>query len=133
MQKIYIVSAVFNSPAPSPCEDNNTEPFPKTPVFYDIGHIWLDLRPFLHTESFQILDILGLHLWSALSIQTTGFQVQRPRWPLQNVDFIWSINNFFMDFDVCLGLLSCWKIYLRPSFSLLAETTRFWLKCPGPW
>jgi hypothetical protein len=38
---------------------------------------------------------------------------------------LWSINNFFVDFDVCLGLLSCWKIPLRPSCSLLAEASRF--------
>jgi hypothetical protein len=42
-----------------------------------------------------------------------------------NLSFLWSINHFFVDIDMCLGLLSCWKIHLQPSFSLLAEATRF--------
>ena len=49
----------------SPCEDNSTEPFSQ--MFYEIEkHTERDLRPFLHTESFQILDILRLPLWIAL-------------------------------------------------------------------
>ena len=52
---------VFNTLAPSPCEDNDTDHFPK--MFYEIEeHVRRDLRPFLHTESFQILDILRLLL-----------------------------------------------------------------------
>jgi hypothetical protein len=31
-------------------------------------HIWKDLTPFLNAESFQILDILCLRLWTALFI-----------------------------------------------------------------
>jgi hypothetical protein len=38
---------------------------------------------------------------------------------------LWSIDNLFV---VCLGLLSCWKIPLQPSLSLLVEVTRFGAK-----
>ena len=34
-------------------------------MFYEIGeHIGSDVRPFLHTEYYQILDILRLRLWT---------------------------------------------------------------------
>ena len=52
-----ISTPLFNTLASSPCEDNDTEPFSK--MFYEIGeHMRRDLRPFLHTESSQILDML---------------------------------------------------------------------------
>ena len=28
-----------------------------------------------------------------------------------NILILWPINNLFVDFVVCLGLLSCWKIH----------------------
>ena len=77
-----IGSPVFSTPAPSPCEDNETEPSSK--MFYVIGEdIGRDLRPFLHTEFF-------LHLSTALvnSKVFNGVQVQRLRWLLQNLDFV---------------------------------------------
>lgn len=57
-----IGSPVFNTPALSPCEDNDTlSLFSK--MLYEIGeHIVRDLRPFLQTEYFQILDIRRLQL-----------------------------------------------------------------------
>ena len=77
--------------APSPCKDNGTESF--SIMFNEIGeHIGRDLRPFLHTESFQILDILRSALMDCplqLKPQVfNGVQVRRRRWPLQNVDFV---------------------------------------------
>ena len=56
------------------------------------------------------------------SIQTTGLQ-----WGSSPL-ILWSINHFYVDFDVCLSLLSCRKIQLWPSVSLLAEVTRFLAK-----
>ena len=55
---------------------------------YDLGeHVGRDLRPFLHTESFQIFDILHLLLWtSPLQFKPqvfNGVQVLK-----QNVDFV---------------------------------------------
>ena len=51
-------------------------------------------------------------------------QVWRLRWPLQNVDFV--VNEpFLCEFWLVLGLFSYWKIYMWPSFSLLAEANRF--------
>ena len=83
-----IDTPVFSTPAPYPCEDNDTEPFSK--IFYDIEeHIGRDLRPFCHTESFQILDILRLNLWTAFFNSNHRFSMwSGDRWPLQNVDFV---------------------------------------------
>ena len=39
------------------------------------GHIGRDFRPFLHTESFQIRDILCLRLWTALFNSNHRFSV----------------------------------------------------------
>lgn len=47
--------------------------------------------------------------------------------------FLWSISHYFVDFDVCLGLPSCWKIHLWPSFSILEEAIRFWAKMSLYW
>jgi hypothetical protein len=46
---------------------------------------------------------------------------------------LWSSNNFFVDVDVCGGLLSCWKPHLRPSFSLMVEAIRLLAKMPCYW
>lgn len=50
-----------------------------------------------------------------------------------NKTFLCSIKHFFVDFDVCLWLLFCWTIHLRPSFSLLAEDIRFLAKMSWYW
>ena len=43
---------------------------------YEIGeHVGRDLRPFLHTESFQILDIFHLLQWTALFNSNHRFSV----------------------------------------------------------
>ena len=54
-------SIPFNT---SSCKDDGPEPFSN--MFYEIGeHSVRNLRPFLLTESFQILDILRLPVWTA--------------------------------------------------------------------
>src|SRR4029434_155659 len=55
-----------------------------------------------------------------------------------------SVNNFCVDFEVCFGSLSSWKVQLRPILSFLAGAVMFsfnicWsmipcilTRCPGP-
>src|SRR4029434_1793194 len=61
---------------------------------------------------------------------------------------LWSVNHFCVDFEVCFGSLSCWKVQPWPILSFLAEAIRFsfnirWYlmesmipciltRCPGP-
>ena len=69
------------------------------------------------------------------SIQTTGsigFKFG-DRAGYCKIQILCPINHFFVSFDVCLGLLSCCKIHLRPSYSLLAEATRFLAKMSWYW
>ena len=81
-------------------------------MFYEIGeHVRRGLRPFLHSESFQILDIICLLLWTTLFNSNHRILI----WPLHNVDFV-------------IVLISAWGYCLFGSVSLLAETTRFLAK-----
>ncbi len=55
-----------------------------------------------------------------------------------------SVTHFCVYFDVCFGLLSCWKIKTWPIIRFLTEAVRFWFfnllvfdrihdaRCPGP-
>ena len=104
----------------TPLSRITSQPYSK--VFYEIGeHIGRDRSPFLHTESFQILDVLRHQQ------VFNGIEVRRLRWPLHQLAHLatGSINHFFVDFDVCSWLWFCCKIHLQPSFSLLAEATKF--------
>jgi hypothetical protein len=97
--------------------------------FWEIGEkIGSDLRQFLHKESFQILDILCLCLW-------TAFFNSKPRFKMgfKSRDWCWFCGHLFADFDVCVGLLSYWKIHLLSSFNLLTETTRCLAKMSWYW
>ncbi len=39
---------------------------------------------------------------------------------------LYSVTHFCVDFDVCFGLLSWWKIQPRPIIRFLTEAVRFW-------
>ena len=95
---------------------------------------------------------LGLHLWTALFNSDHMFSIgfKSGDWDGHCKTLIlFSQNHFCVDFEVCLGSLSCWKVHLWPSLSFLAEATRFLAKmswylvelimpliltrAPGPW
>lgn len=47
---------------------------------------------------------------------------------------LWPIIDFLVDFDVCLGLLACWKIHFHQlNFSPLAEANRFLAEISWYW
>ncbi|XP_051534253.1 protein Shroom1-like isoform X2 [Myxocyprinus asiaticus] len=90
-------------------------------------HLARDLRPFLHTESLQF-KFRGLcwwtHLFSSPHKCSMGFMSED--WDGHGRTLIlWSVNHFCVDFDVCFGSLSCWKIQPGPIVSFLAEAVRF--------
>ena len=81
-------------------------------------HMARDLRPFLHTVSLQILQILRSTLVDSASALSTDFL-----WGLgRGTDghgktfILQSVNNFCVDFEVCFGSLSCWKVQPRPIY-----------------
>ncbi len=110
-----------------------------------------DQRPFLHTESLQILQIhssmLGLLLISSPHSFYTGFRSE-DRNSHGRRFILCSVTHFSVDFDVCFGLLSWWKIQPRPIKRFLTEAIRFrfftcwyligsmmaciWTRCPEP-
>ncbi len=96
----------------------------------DFGeHLIRDQRPFLHTESLQILQIhssmLVLLLFSSPHSSSTGFRSED--WDSHGKSFIvCSVTHFCVYFDVCFGLLSWWKIQTRPIIRFLTEAVRFW-------
>src|SRR4029434_4355654 len=112
-----------------------------------------DLRPFLHTVSLQILQIMRSTLADSVSALPTDFLWGLGRGTVvangHGKTFILrSVNNFCVDFEVCFGSLSCWKVQPRPILSFLEGAVRFsinicWYlmesmipciltRCPGP-
>src|SRR4029434_11225777 len=112
--------------AASLCQDNSSE---SSPIMCDeVGeHMARDLRPFLHEVYLQILQILmstlvdsPLHLipqifsggwWGDCDGHGKLFILR-------------SVNHFFVDFEVCFGSLSCWKVQPRPILSFLEGAVR---------
>lgn len=136
--------------ATSFCQDNSSESSPIMPDEFG-EHLTRDQRPFLHTESLQILQIpssmLVLLLFSSLHSFSLGFR--SGDWDGHGRSFILcSVTHFCVGFDVCFGSLSWWKIQPRPIIGFLAEAVRFWFficwyliesmtpciwtRCPGP-
>src|SRR4029434_1066132 len=132
--------------AASLCQDNSSE---SSPIMRDeVGeHMARNLRPFLHTVSLQILrstlvDSASAHPTDFLCGLGLGTDGDGKAFILQ------SVNNFCVDFEVCFGSLSCWKVQPRPISSLLEGAFRFsfnicWYliesmipciltRCPGP-
>ena len=102
-------------------------------MFNKVGqHIWRDLGPFLHAEPFKILHILRFALMDCpLQFRPHVFDIgfKSGDWDGHCKTLIlFSQNHFCVDFEVCLGSLSCWKVHLWPSLSFLAEATRFLAK-----
>ncbi len=108
-------------------------------------HLIRDQRPFLHPESLQILQIHSS--FSSLHSFSVGFRSED--WDGHGRSFILcSVTHFCVDFDVCFGLLSWWKIQPRPIIRFLTEEVRFrfficwylieymkpciWTRYPGP-
>jgi hypothetical protein len=101
----------------SPCEENGSESSSK--MFYEL-HIGRDRdHSSIQNPSRSLISFVCAYGLLS-SIQTTGFQVRRPRWLLQNVDLV-------------AILMSCWKNHLWSSFSLLAEVNRFWAEMSWYW
>ncbi len=95
----------------------------------DFGeHLIRDQRPFLHTESLQILQIHSsmtvLLLFSSPHSFSVGFRSE-DRDSHGKRFILCSVTHFCVYFDVCFGLLSWWKIHTRPNIRFLTEAVRF--------
>ncbi len=92
-------------------------------------HLIKDQRPFLHTESLQILQIHSsmtvLLLFSSPHSFSVGFRSE-DRDSNGKIFILCSVTHFCVYFDVCFGLLSWWKIHTRPNIRFLTEAVRFW-------
>ncbi len=103
-------------------QDNSSEFSPIMPEEFG-EHLIRDQRPFLHPESLQILQIHSS--FSSLHSFSVGFRSED--WEGNGRSFILcSVTHFCVDFDVCFGLLSWWKIQPRPIIRFLTEAARFW-------
>ncbi len=83
----------------------------------------------IHPESLQILQIhssmLVLLLFSSPHSFSTGFRSED--WNGHGKSLILClVTHFCVNFDVCFGLLSWWKIQTRPMIRFLTEAVRFW-------
>ncbi len=85
-------------------------------------HLIRDQRPFLQTESLQILQIHS----SSLQFTSLIFCRVQVRGLGRPSIILCSVAHFCVYFDVCLGLLSWWKIQTRPIIRFLTEAVRFW-------
>ena len=99
--------------ATSFCQDNSSESSPIMPDEFG-EHLTRDQRPFLHTESLQILQIpssmLVVLLFSSLHSFSLGFR--SGNWDGHGRSFILcSETHFCVGFDVCFGSLSWWKTH----------------------
>src|SRR4029434_9449913 len=126
--------------AASLCQDNSSEFYP---IMRDeVGeHMTRDLRPFLHTVSLQILQILRSALVDSASAHPTDFLWGLGRGTVKTMAKpLRSVNNFCVDFEVCFGSLSCWKVQPRPILSFLdicwylmeSMITCILTRCRGP-
>ncbi len=128
-------------------QDNSSEFSPIMPEEFG-EHLTRDQRPFLHTESLQILQIhssmLVLLLFSSPHSFSTGFRSETgaEAWFCAQ----WPIFVLFLRF--VFGLLSGWKIQTRPNIRFLTESVTYWFfyllvfdrindamclnQCPGP-
>ncbi len=90
-------------------------------------HLIRDQRPFLHTESLQILQIpssmLVLLLFSSPHY-SVGFRSEDRDSKGKRL-ILSSVTHFCVYFDVCFGLLSWWKIQTWPIIRFLTEAVRF--------
>ncbi len=116
-----------------------------------LENTWQEIRDrFLHTESPQILQIHSSILVLIFSLPhsfSVGFRSE-DRDSHGKRFILCSVTHFCVYFDVCFGLLSCWKIKTAPIIRFLTEAVRFlfficwyliesmmlciWTRCPGP-
>ncbi len=93
-------------------------------------HLTRDQRPFLHPESLQILQIhssmLVLLLFSSPHSFSVGFRSEDRDSHGKKI-ILCSVTRFCVDFDVCFGLLSWWKIQTRPIIRFLTDRFRFFI------
>ncbi len=114
-------------------------------------HLIRDQRPFLHPESLQILQntssMLVLLFFSPPHSFSTGFRSEDRDSHVRSF-ILCSVTHFCVDFDVCFGLLSWWKIQTWSIIRFLTEADRFrfficwyliesmmpciWTRCSGP-
>ncbi len=109
-------------------QHNSSEFSPIMPEAFG-EHLIRDQRPFLHTESLQILQIHSsmtvLLLFSSPHSFSVGFRSE-DRDSNGKRFILCSVTHFCVYFDVCFGLLSWWKIQTRPIIRFLTEAVRFW-------
>ncbi len=93
-------------------------------------HLTKDQRPFLHPESLQIISI-SIHssmtvllLFSSPHSFSVGFRSE-DRDSNGKRFILCSVTHFCVYFDVCFGLLSCWKIKTWHIIRFLTEAVRF--------
>ena len=100
-----------------------------SPIMRDeVGeHMARDLRPFLHTVSLQILQILRSALVDSASAHPTfsmGFRSGDCEGHGKTF-ILQAVNHFCVDLEVCFGSLSCWKVQPWLILSLLEGAVRF--------
>ncbi len=108
-------------------QDNSSEFSPIMPDEVR-EHLTRDQRPFLHPESPHILQIHSsmtvLLLFSSPHSFFTGFR--SGNWDSHSkILILCSVTHFCVDFDVCFGSLSWWKIQTWSIIRFLTEAVRF--------
>ncbi len=97
-------------------------------------HLIRDQRPFLHTESLQILQIHSsmtvLLLFSSPHSFSVGFRSEDRDSNGKRL-ILCSVTHFCVYFDVCFGLLSWWKIHTR-WYLIESMMPCIWTRCSGP-
>ncbi len=92
-------------------------------------HLIRDQRPFLHTESLQILQIhssmLVLLLFSSPHSFSTGFRSEDGNSHSRSL-VLCSVTIFVLFLRFVFGLLSGWKIQTWPIIRFLAGSVTYW-------
>ncbi len=97
-------------------------------------HLTRDQRPFSSYRISPDPSDSQLHD-GASSLQFTSLifcrvQVREQQWQCRDSNgkrlILCSVTHFCVYFDVCFGLLSCWKIKTWPIIRFLTEAVRFW-------
>ncbi len=92
-------------------------------------HLIRDQRPFLHTESLQILQIHSsmtvLLLFSSPHSFSTGFRSEDENGHSRSL-VLCSVTHFCVVFEVVFGLLYGWKIQTWPIIRFLTGSVTYW-------
>ena len=116
-----IGSPILNAPAPSPWEDNYTEPFPK--MFYEIGE---HLGGILDHSSRSLMSFICVYRLAS-SIQTTGFQWGSSPETEMTIAKCWFCGQLIL----FLWILMCAWGYCPAGRSICGQLSASWQRQPG--